>query len=118
MHSLSVILAFVGGLVAFVVGTGENCHSTCSTTATISVTTDVLPSTKAVPTALAQSLGSAAIPAGFTPSNAFESLLTATSFPSLPSGTLPALSGSALSSVASAIEHSAYPYVSSFGPGG
>ncbi|KAL9592172.1 MAG: hypothetical protein Q9179_006980, partial [Wetmoreana sp. 5 TL-2023] len=128
MHPLSILSAFFGGLV-FVAGTGEN---TCTTTAIVSVTTDVLPSQVAITSATPNSSEtsvhvSVTIP---TPSNTvqsstaaayssngnFETAFTATVGPET-AGVLPPLTGTVLSSVASAIAHSSYPYVSSFGPG-
>ncbi|KAL8737668.1 MAG: hypothetical protein Q9181_001458 [Wetmoreana brouardii] len=129
MHPLSILSAFFGGIV-LVAGTGEN---TCTSTAIVSITTDVLLSQAAITSAAPKAPEtpihvSVTIP---TPSNAVQSSIAAayssngnfgTAFTATVSpetaGVLPPLTGTVLSSVASAIAHSSYPYVSSFGPGG
>ncbi|KAL9003682.1 MAG: hypothetical protein Q9188_003463 [Gyalolechia gomerana] len=124
MHLLSVLVAFLGSFL-LVKATGEN---PCTTTAVVSVTTNVLtPRSSMAPEA--ESTGFVAN------SGSIATLLTSQaestgivtnpgpigthSFSSIPTtNPLTPLTGSALSSLASAVQSSSYPYTLSFGPGG
>lgn len=127
MYLPTIIVAFLGSLV-LVKATDEN---SCTSTATVSVTTDILPTAlpaESTPISVAESTGFVthtgpiATPISVAESTGFVTHtgpIDTHSFSSIPTtNPLVPLNPSALSSLASAIESSSYPYNLSFGPGG